>query len=418
MEFCDGAVWRQVEGEAGATGPQGIQGEKGDKGDPGEQGPIGPVGPQGPQGEQGPKGDVGATGPQGIPGEEGETGETGSQGIQGPKGDKGDLGEQGPIGPEGPQGSQGEQGPKGDVGATGPQGIPGEKGDTGETGDSRWLASGNDIHYAAGNVGIGTDTPNADVSIQGNLSRALTGLLTVPAKSTDVSGVDTLFTQELQVGDSLQIGEEIFVIAEISNDTELSLHAPHPAGALDVMAYVDSNLLSVRAGAETEALVVDKSGNVGIGTATPGAALEVKGPFIRQVSVATRLGPHDDTDPVAGGSRIMSRTLTFTKLHDDTAIRILYSDNLRVMGSGYSAARWEIRIDGAAPPGGAIYQDQHSTEGDDHDPTTILGYATGVPAGSHEIQVWVNKIGTYSSNTFTGWSNARWTIEAQEVWMQ
>nr|VFK33549.1 MAG: hypothetical protein BECKMB1821G_GA0114241_11654 [Candidatus Kentron sp. MB]VFK33559.1 MAG: hypothetical protein BECKMB1821I_GA0114274_10486 [Candidatus Kentron sp. MB]VFK76685.1 MAG: hypothetical protein BECKMB1821H_GA0114242_10693 [Candidatus Kentron sp. MB] len=159
------------------------------------------------------------------------------------------------------------------------------------------------------------------------------------------------------------------------------------------------------------------SANVGIGTAKPKAALEAKGLFIRKVFVATGLGPGDDTDPVAGGRRIISRTLKFTKLHADTAIRVLYCDNLRILGNNV-AARWEIRLDGAHPPGGSIYQDKYARTGDQHDPATILGYATGVPAGDHQIQIRVNIVGGSTTDADTGWANSRWTIEAQKVWMQ
>ena len=141
-----------------------------------------------------------------------------------------------------------------------------------------WQESELGIHYTNGNVGIGTEQPNADLSILGNLSRPLTGHVTVPGNETDVMGVGTRFTQELNVGDSLLIGEEFFIVIEILDDRELTLDVPHTTGELNVTAYTDSDLLSVRTGAETEALVVDKSGKVGIGIANPETTLDVAGP--------------------------------------------------------------------------------------------------------------------------------------------
>ena len=69
----------------------------------------------------------------------------------------------------------------------------------------------------------------------------------------------------------------------------------------------------------------------------------------------------------------------------DTAIRILYCDNLRVNGTNV-ASRWDIRVDGKSPPGGAIYQDNYGSAGNYHKPCTIAGYATGLAAGNLDRQ--------------------------------
>ena len=67
------------QGEPGPEGPEGPQGEQGPAGPQGEQGPEGPEGPQGeqgpegPQGEQGPEGQQGPEGPEGPQGPPGET---------------------------------------------------------------------------------------------------------------------------------------------------------------------------------------------------------------------------------------------------------------------------------------------------------------------------------------------------------
>nr|VFK31159.1 MAG: MAM domain-containing protein, meprin/A5/mu [Candidatus Kentron sp. MB]VFK75368.1 MAG: MAM domain-containing protein, meprin/A5/mu [Candidatus Kentron sp. MB] len=292
-----------------------------------------------------------------------------------------------------------------------------------EVSAGHWSKSGDDVYFANGNVGIGIKDPKADLAVLGNLSKALSGHIAIAKGSINVTGVGTRFTKDLAAGDSLLIKDQVFRVAKILSDTELNLNAAHPTGALNATAYTDGDLLSVHTGAEVSALTIDKSGNVGIGAAAPKATLEAKGPFIRKVFVATGLGPGDETDPAAGGRQIKSRVLNFTKLHADTAIRILYSDNLRVhRPDNTSIARWEIRINGAHPPGGAIYQDKHSHAGqNDLEPATILGYATGVPSGNHQIQIWVNIVpgyAAYAADTYTGWSNSRWTLEAQEVWMQ
>ena len=145
---------------------------------------------------------------------------------------------------------------------------------------SPWSKSGNNIYYAhtdGGNVGIGDNAPTADLSILGNLSRALTGYVTVTAGSRAVTGEETLFTEELRVGESLLIGNEVFTITGIGSNTALTVDTAPTASVTNAAAYTDSDLLIVETGAEKTALVVDRAGNVGIGVAVPKAKLEVAG---------------------------------------------------------------------------------------------------------------------------------------------
>nr|VFJ44460.1 MAG: hypothetical protein BECKFM1743C_GA0114222_1001113 [Candidatus Kentron sp. FM]VFJ53263.1 MAG: hypothetical protein BECKFM1743A_GA0114220_101127 [Candidatus Kentron sp. FM]VFK10092.1 MAG: hypothetical protein BECKFM1743B_GA0114221_101297 [Candidatus Kentron sp. FM] len=132
---------------------------------------------------------------------------------------------------------------------------------------SPWSESEQGIHYNDGNVGIGTDSPGANLSIQGNLWQGLTGEVTVYAASSDVTGIDTLFTQEVSVGNALLIGEESFTVTGVSSDTALTIDAPHTTGAQSVIAYTSSALLSVQTSAGADAMVIDGSGNVGIDNA-------------------------------------------------------------------------------------------------------------------------------------------------------
>ncbi len=177
--------------------------------------------------------------------------------------------------------------------------------------------------------------------------------------------------------------------------------------------------------ADLLATVKSLRGNVGIGTDTPRARLEISGNlnvtdgFVRKISVATGLGPGDDTD----NGQIASRVLTFNKVYAETAIRIIYCDAFRVRGND-SAARWEIKVDGNTPPGGRLYYDKCSKTSlaqnvvtSHNEPVTIVGYAVGVAPGVHTISVWVGPIAPYACDAYTGWESSRWTLEAQEVWM-
>lgn len=175
-----------------------------------------------------------------------------------------------------------------------------------------------------------------------------------------------------------------------------------------------------------------------------GGSLDVKGPLIRKVQMATGLGPNDSTR----NGQIASRILKFNKRYAETAIRILYCDNFRVFRSDSGGdARWEIRIDGNSLPGsGAIVQDKNDQgsviwasfsgtaspgsvnylnnkvtinvanggSGSHIAPAAMLGYVSGISAGAHVIGVWVS---SNSGDAYTGFNNSRWTIEAEEVWL-
>ncbi len=238
----------------------------------------------------------------------------------------------------------------------------------------------------------------------GDLSLTLTGSVSVSASDTLVYGTGTLFTSELNVGDAISIDGEVFSVVSITDDTNLELNAAHTAGASSATAYTDNALLTIKSGALQEKVAVDKSGN-----------LDISGYMFRKVQRATGLGPSDDTD----SGQIVSRVLKVTKQKTNTAIRIGYTDNFRVIGSGSPATcRWEIRVDNVSCPGGSLVYDYfigdtthrlHSNQ--------VVGYCEGLTSGIHEIQIWVSEVPLNTAgNCYTGWANSRWTIEAEEVY--
>ncbi len=253
-----------------------------------------------------------------------------------------------------------------------------------------YLNTNGNSYLNGGNVGIGTTTPSQKLLVQGSHNAG---------KDPD-SGLSN--------GGQLAIKGNAPQIDFI--DTDHNDWAIHVNGG---------RMYFIRQPWNYSDLVLDGNGNVGIGTHTPSQKLEVvgnlnvTGSIIRSVSMATALGPEDQTD----NGQIPSRVLSFTKLHAETAIRIIYCDNFRVNGNNV-AARWEIRIDGAPPPGGAIFQDKYGSFGNFHEPATMMGYAKGIAPGTHTIGVWVGPAPNYPvCDAYTGWGSSRWTLEAQEVWV-
>lgn len=255
---------------------------------------------------------------------------------------------------------------------------------------------------------VGEDTKLNRVNINGPLS---------------IGTSNTTHIMNLPAGEaSLSLGENIFVNGEgstgrISNNAfrkDGSWQFADPSARASTISLRDNGMIEM------------------YGTVTPGqsdwkklfgmdASLNVAyfpGKLIRRMYIATDLGPNDGTDQ----GQIKSRILNINKAYKDTAIRILYCDNFRVLGHT-KAARWEIRVDGKAPPGGAIYQDKYtrnySTHNmNQHEPATILGYAQGLSVGDHQIQIWIGPSPGYPvADFYTGWNKSRWTIEAEEVWV-
>ena len=82
----------------------------------------------------------------------------------------------GPTGPQGIPGSNGFTGLPGSNGVTGPQGVTGPPG-TNNSGTSYWGQTGSNIYYTNGNVGIGTNNPQAVLDINNSNNWSLNSSL-------------------------------------------------------------------------------------------------------------------------------------------------------------------------------------------------------------------------------------------------
>jgi len=257
-----GAVGDQgisLTGNTGSTGPTGLQGETGSGGPTGTTGGVGLTGSVGPTGAgvTGPTGatagETGNTGPTGSVGNLGTTGSTGGQGIPGNPGPQGETGHSGTIGPRGVQGELGPTGSSGGpIGETGPAGVPGPAGPTG----------GITFHGALDGLTATDDHPQY---VRTDASRGFENLADVDLVLTFDSGLPTGPPRNTQLVLSTN-GTPIWIISKNASRS-LVLQAAESLKAVVVLS----------ADASASSIVVDASGNVGIGTASPGNKLHVLG---------------------------------------------------------------------------------------------------------------------------------------------
>lgn len=73
---------------------------------------------------------------------------------------------------------------------------------------------------------------------------ALTGTVDITSASVNVFGTDTLFTSELDEGDTITVNAEDVIVDNIVDDTHLTLVAAHAAGASDDTVVRESRIAS------------------------------------------------------------------------------------------------------------------------------------------------------------------------------
>lgn len=322
-------------GDMGLTGPKGDKGDTGSTGSKGDTGLTGPKGDQGIQGSSGPKGDKGDKGDAGtgvrivgsVPdvaalplpytgligdmyitqdngnghvwsgtawnnvcnikgpkGDMGNTGAKGDTGLTGPKGDKGDTGNQGIQGIQGLTGPKGDQGIQGVQGNIGMKGDKGDKGDTGDVGPAGSFA----LPYS-GSANTSGLEPVFKITQTGNGRAAISGVYGDIAVGSGLAAVGLSGSSNISSGilGSSSAGTGYAGVTGIGYNGAKAIEGR--GNASSIAGYFESTGSGLAgffrsntgdAGYFTSATghaLITEQGNVGIGTLTPSAKLEVNG---------------------------------------------------------------------------------------------------------------------------------------------
>merc|ERR1719419_1717026 len=105
------------------------------------------------------------------------------------------------------------------------------------------------------------------------------------------------------------------------------------------------------------------------------------------------------------------RTMNFKKQSEDTNLRILYFDNLRVATAGW--CRWELLVDGKSCPTPLAGTVHTIANENDHHPGTVIGECGGVSAGDHVLTVALTSNMMSGIDCYTGWET-HMVLEVQE----
>ena len=140
--------------------------------------------------------------------------------------------------------------------------------------------------YIGGRLGVFESSPATLLEIKGNLDTALSDSTSVTSGTNNKDVAST--SHGLAVGDSVRLLDtggtagtfsdySIFTVATVDNVNAFTVDSNVDAAEDKGQAYRDPDLFGVRNGDDVSKLIIDSSGNVGIGTSAPLEKLEILG---------------------------------------------------------------------------------------------------------------------------------------------
>jgi len=114
-------------------------------------------------------------------------------------------------------------------------------------------------------------------------------------------------------------------------------------------------------------------------------------------------------DPHTHSGYLIGRQLTFNKESETSLLRVLYSDNMRVI-TGSVAAQWRIHLDDGPTN---IYATLYGGGVNVHRQTVVTGYLENVSAGIHTLKVAIGEHGG-GSDPDTGWESP-FLLQVEEI---
>lgn len=131
--------------------------------------------------------------------------------------------------------------------------------------------------FADGNVGIGTADRLSRLTVKGRESFSASGTVSVSQNSPIVTGLNTSFLRQVGFGDRIKISDAIRTVTAIANDTSLTVDANFTIEKSGETMTVYPSLFRVDDAQAAVRFGISDLGNIGIGTITPAAKLQVSG---------------------------------------------------------------------------------------------------------------------------------------------